>query len=103
MVTTITPRLTRASPQYRGIEPDSCVNPPPGIHTMTGNLRLGATAGVQMLSVRQSSLVGSAAAPGTDTPLCTQIGPNVVACRTPFHGNGRWGDFHRSPSTGPAA
>src|SRR5687768_10682904 len=103
MVTTITPRLASVSPQYRGIEPDACVNPPPGIHTITGNLWRGATADVQMLSVRQSSLIGSASAPGTDTPLCIQIGPKVVACRTPLHRNGGWGDFHRSPSTGAAA
>jgi hypothetical protein len=48
-----------------------------------------------MFSVRQSSLTGSSAAPGTDAPLCIQIGPNLSACRTPFHGCGGCGARQR--------
>src|SRR5579863_6547487 len=70
---------------------------------MTGNLSWRDFAGVQMLSVRQSSLTGSAAAPGTDTPRCIQIGPNLSVCRTPFHTIGGCGARQRSSPTGGAA
>src|ERR1700719_4631023 len=70
---------------------------------ITGNFSFRAFVGVQMLSVRQSSLTGSSAAPGTDAPLCIQIGPNLSADRLPLNGRGLSGARQRNSPTGGAA
>jgi hypothetical protein len=54
--TTTMPRSASLRPSYIGSRLDPVTSAPPCIHTITG--AFFAFAGVQMLSVRQSSLTG---------------------------------------------
>src|SRR5262249_49096844 len=53
------------------------------------------------LRYRQSSLLAPVG--GTDGAPCVQVGPGLVASRTPVHAAARCGGFHRSAPTGGAA
>src|SRR5690606_20370978 len=78
---------------------------------MIGSFSPAFLAGVQMLSVRQSSLIpvklGVSVAPFGGKRCgaggCTQTSPNLVASRTPCHDLGSCGCFQRRSPTGAAA
>src|SRR5262249_32766552 len=69
---------------------------------MTGAGFVGAGSGVQMLSVRQSSLV-PCARPPPRALSCGQMGPREVASSGALHEAAAFGAFHRRSPTGGAA
>ncbi len=100
-LTSSTPFRANASPSWRGSAPAPAWKPPPWIQTITGSRSLAAFAGVQMLSVRQSSLSSLKTMSPKICP-CRQRGPNSVASLTPCHGAAGRGACQRSSPTGGA-
>ncbi len=112
VTTTASPLRTNSPPRYRNTDPLPEVKPPPCMKTITGRPRPGTPvgesgkAGVQTLSVRQSSLCGSEAAgsaglvtPGTATD-CGAIGPKVDASRISLQPSASNGGRHRNAPVG---
>src|SRR6185312_5046519 len=103
MVTTMTPFFASWSPQYKGIEADPLVYPPPYIQTITGRRSFATFVsgfGVQMLRYRQSSLTAGGISPGMETPTCMHAGANVSALRVPVQGVACAGERQRKSPTG---
>src|SRR5512140_253774 len=105
MVTTTTsPRRARLVPSVPGEDPDPEANPPPWHQNITGRFFPSFTAGVQILSTRQSSpSVGRPAAATaisdvvrrTPGSVCGALGPHANASRTPLHFAGSTGGMKR--------
>ena len=105
MVTSTTSWLANERPSYHGVAPVPKRKAPPWIHTITGRLP-SSQAGVQMLSVRQSSSMAWGGAPNMASIapwFWGAIGPKRVASRTPLHGCAGWGGRKRRSPTGGAA
>src|SRR5580693_6056647 len=103
MVATITPLRASLSPQYKGIEAEPLIYPPPYIQTITGRRSCALFAGVQMLRYRQSSLTLGGVSPGMDTLSCIHAGANASALRMSFQGVTGAGGRQRKSFTGGAA
>src|SRR5579864_2292531 len=103
MVTTMASFWASRSPQYKGIEADPLMYPPPYIQTITGRCSCAVLAGVQMLRYRQSSLTAGGVSPRMETPTCMHAGANVSVLRVPVQGAGCTGGRQRKSATGGAA
>src|ERR1700752_4041339 len=105
MVTTMTPFCASRSPQYKGIEADPLMYPPPYIQTIIGRCSCAvfAFAGVHMLRERESLLTAGGASPGMETPTCMHAGANASALRVPVHEAACTGGRQRKSPTGGAA
>src|SRR3954469_23270798 len=105
MVTaTISPRRANDAPWYIGIEPEPVTKAPPWSQTTTGR-RASSGAGVQTLSVRQSSLGAATMLRPLVTALaaCMACGPKRVASRRPVQDSGGWGGANRNGPSGGRA
>src|SRR6266496_4459217 len=103
VTTTASPRRARAAPWYIGNDPEPLTYAPPWSQTSTGR-RPSLTAGVQTLSVRQSSLVVVATGRSKLAfGACIAVGPKAVASRRSTHGSGGSGGPKRSGPTGGRA
>src|SRR5262245_24781086 len=92
-----TPRFAKDVPSKIGCEPAPVTNPPPCIHTITGSRSAPDLAGVQILSVRQSSDDGGLGAGRGHG------GPGWMASLTSVHGGDGSGARHRNAPMGGAA
>src|SRR5690242_13558969 len=99
-MTTTSPFLARFVPSKTLREPDRLEKSPPWNQTMTGRLRPSFSAGVQMFSARQSSLMSLSKVHelnngGNGLVTCGHIGANASASRTSVQGAGGCGGRKR--------
>src|SRR5690606_1903623 len=104
-VTVTTPSRLNERPSYHGLAGDPATNPPPWIHTSTGNRACGSGAGVNTLTLRVEvpGIVGSGIAVTSENGTRCGVGPYAVAGCTPCHGGWGRGEPNRSSPTGGAA